>query len=164
MMLKQKIRQDVETAFKAREQLKTETLRQLLASMTTKEKEKRFTLVKAKPDTKEDELQKQSELSDEEVGLVVFSEIKKRREAIEGFEKGGRQEMADKENQELEILQAYLPEQLGEDDIKKLVKEAVAKTGASGPQDMGKVMAELMPKVRGKADGSLVSRIVRENL
>ena len=80
------------------------------------------------------------------------------------FEKGRRQELADKERKELEILQNYLPEQLDENAIRVLVDEVISKTGATTMQDMGKVMGELMPSTRGKADGQLVSSIVKEKL
>ena len=95
---------------------------------------------------------------------VVQKEAKQRRDSIEEFTKAGRQELADKEQKELEILQKYLPEQLSEEEIKKLVDEAISQTGASNISDMGKVMGALMPKIKGKADGSLVSKIVKESL
>lgn len=102
--------------------------------------------------------------SDEDVLEVIGREVKKRRESIELYEKGGRQELADKEKQEIELLQAYLPEQLGEDDIRQIVKSAIESTGATSMQDMGKLMGVIMPQVKGKADGNLVNKIVRENL
>lgn len=102
--------------------------------------------------------------TDEDVVEVVGREIKKRRESIEMYEKGNRQELADKEKRELEVLQNYLPEQLSEDDIRALVDEAIATTGASSMQDMGKVMGILSAKTKGKAEGSVVSTIVREKL
>ena len=95
---------------------------------------------------------------------VVQKEAKQRRDSIEEFTKAGRQELADKEQKELEILQKYLPEQLSEEEIKKLVDEAISQTGASNISDMGNVMGALMPKTKGKADGSLVSKIVKESL
>ena len=118
----------------------------LLAALTNKEKEKG------------------EELADEQIQQVIATEAKKRKEAAEAFEKGGKSEMAEQEKKELEILQAYLPEQMGEEEIRKLVKEAIAKTGAQSPQDMGKVMAALMPQTKGKADGALVSQIVKQSL
>ena len=103
-------------------------------------------------------------LSNEEIQQIIAGEAKKHRESIEMFQKGSRQDLVDKETKELKILEAYLPEQMGEEEVRKLVKEAIASTGAKTPQEMGKVMAALMPKVKGKADGSLVSRIVKELL
>ncbi len=104
------------------------------------------------------------EASDEDVLDVIEKEIKKRKESIELYKQGNRQDAADKEQQELEILQAYLPEQMPEDEVRNLVKEAITTTGATTPQDMGKVMGALMPKVKGKADGTLVSSIVKKEL
>lgn len=104
------------------------------------------------------------EATDEDVLEVVGREIKKRRESIEMYKKGNRPELAEKEEAELAILQTYLPEQLSEDIVRTLVEEAVKQTGATTMQDMGKVMAALMPKVKGKADGNLVSTLVREKL
>lgn len=104
------------------------------------------------------------EATDEDVIEVVGREIKKRRESIELYEKGGRQELADKEKAEMEILQSYLPEQLSEEEIRSLVEEALSVTGATEMKDMGKVMGVLMPKVKGKADNSVISSLVREKL
>lgn len=104
------------------------------------------------------------EATDEDVMEVVGREIKKRRESIEMYKTGNRPELAEKEQRELTILQTYLPEQLSEDTVRTFVKEAVEQTGATTVADMGKVMAALMPKVKGKADGNLVSTLVREQL
>ena len=102
--------------------------------------------------------------TNDDVVEIISHEIKKRNEAIDLYRKGGRDELAQKEEKELEILKAYLPEQMSEDEIRKLVQEAISFTGASSMQEMGKVMGTLMPKVKGKADASLVSNIVREAL
>ncbi len=154
MSLKEKIHQDLNEALKSREELKTSVLRLLLSSILNKEKDKRYK--SGKPED--------ISLTDEEIIDVISSESKKRKEAIELYQKGGRPELAKKEKEEMDILQKYLPEQLSEEEIRKLVKEAVAKTGAKEQKDMGKVMAELMSKVKGRADGSLVSSIVKELL
>lgn len=147
MISKQHIQQELKEALLQRDELKTGTLRMLLAALVNKEKEKG-----------------QGELSEEQVQSIILSEVKKRKEAVEAFTKGGRAEMAEKERKEMEILQKYLPEQLGEDEVRKLVKDAISQTGASKAQDMGKVMAALMPKVKGKADGALLASIVKELL
>ncbi|MDP4007033.1 MAG: GatB/YqeY domain-containing protein, partial [bacterium] len=107
---------------------------------------------------------KDEELSGEEMQDVVATEAKKRREAAEAFLKGGRPELAEKEKKELQVLLAYLPEQLTEEQIRHFVKEAIVKTEAQSPKDMGKIMGELAPKVKGKADGALVANIVKELL
>ena len=154
MTLKEKIQEDLNSAIKSKREIETSTLRMLSAAILNKEKEKRY-----KSGKSED-----IPLIDEEIIEVVFNEVKKRKEAIELYEKGDRQELADKEKKEAEILQKYLPEQLTEEEVKKLVKEAITKVGAKEQKDMGKVMAELMPQVKGKADGGLVSKVVKELL
>lgn len=102
--------------------------------------------------------------TDEDVIDVIGKEVKKRRESIDLYEKGGRPELAEKEKKELDIIQRYLPEQLQEDEIKKIVNEAVSTTNASGIQDMGKVMGIVMQQVKGKADAGTVSSIVKSRL
>lgn len=104
------------------------------------------------------------EATDEDVIEVVGREIKKRKESIEMFEKGGRAELAEKESKEMDILKGYLPQQLSEEEIRNLIDDAISQTGASTMQDMGKVMGMLSTKIKGKADGGLVSSIVREKL
>ena len=171
-------RLDIQEALKQsmlkKDELRTGTLRMLLAAVANKEKEKRYKVSKAEPTLLEQELQAKSALSPEELQDTVSSEVKKRREAIEGFEKGGRKEQAEKEKQEMEILLFYLPAQLSGDEIRQLVKDAIVslremsrrdtKTGTLGPQDLGKVMGALVPQTKGKADGNLVSKIVKELL
>ena len=164
MALKDNIREDLKEAVKNREELKSSALRLLLAAIFNKEKEKRYKLSKEKPELSGEELEEESQLNDEEVIDVISSEARKRKESIVEFEKGGRKDLVEKEKKELEILEKYLPEQLSEEEIKKLVKEAIDKTGAKEMKDMGKVMQEVMPKVKGKADGSLVSKVVKELL
>lgn len=163
-MLKHKIQSDTTNALKQGNQEVAGVLRLILAAITSKEKEKRYKISKQKPDLEEKELQVQSELTDEEITNTLYSEIKKRKEAIALYEKGGRQELADKERKEIDILQKYLPEQLSAEKLKKLVEESVSKVGAKEIKDMGKIMADLMPKVKGKADNSEISRIAKELL
>jgi hypothetical protein len=129
-----------------------------------KEKEKRYKVYQVNTNIAEKELNDKSHLADEEIMEVISSEIKKRREAVLEFEKGKRQDLAEKEKKEMEILKSYLPEQMSEEEIRKLVKDIINMVGAKEQKDMGKVMAQLMPKVKGKADGSLVSGIVKELL
>jgi len=162
MSLKQDIQNNLKSAFKDRRELETGTLRMLNSQILNKEKEKRNKL--SKESLSEDELVKKSELTDEEIIEVVLSEIKKRREAIEGYEKWGREKMAKKERKELEVLKKYMPEQFSEEKVKEIVKEVINKVGAKDLKDIGKVMAELMPKVKGRAEGGMVSKIVKELL
>lgn len=133
-------------AMKARDQIRVGALRMLMAAV------------------KNAEVERLHELSDDEVIEVVAREAKRRRESIEAFEKGGRQDLVDKERAELEILEAYLPAKLTDAELRDLVDEAVAETGASSPKQMGEVMKALMPKVRGRADGAQVSALVKARL
>jgi len=164
MILKTKIQEDLMEAVKKKAELESLVLRGLSAAILNKEKEKRYKLSKEKEELTEKELEKDSQLTDEEVIEVISSEVKKRKESILEFEKGKREDLVEKEKKELEILQKYLPEQLSEEEIKKLAKEAIEKVGASDQKDMGRVMAELMPKIKGRAEGNVVSSIVKEIL
>lgn len=163
-MLKQQIQSDTTNALKEGKQDVTGILRMLLAAITSKEKEKRYKISKEKPNLSEEELIKLSELADDEVIDVLSSEIKKRKDAIDLYEKGNRKELADKEKKEIEIFKKYLPEQLSSEELKKLVEESIAKVGAKEMKDMGKIMADLTPKVKGKANNSEISKVAKELL
>ena len=104
------------------------------------------------------------EATDEDVVDVIGKEIKKRKESIELYKQGGREESAASEQAEVEVLSSYLPEQMSESELRTLVKEAIDQTGATTMQDMGKVMGVLMQKAKGKADATLISTLVRESL
>lgn len=149
MNLKNQLQEDMKAAMLAKEEMRLSTIRMLKSAIQYHEIQKGGAGYEA---------------TDEDVLEVVGREIKKRKESIELYEKGGRQELADKEKKELEILQTYLPEQLSEDEVRKLVADAISLTGAKTIQEMGKVMGALMPQTKGKADGQLVSSIVRESL
>jgi len=163
-MLKQEIKNDVGDALKAGDEICLSTLRMLLAAILSREKEKRYKISKSEPGLAEEELQKKSELKDEEIIEVVYSEIKKRKDAAIMFRQGSRVELADKEEKEIGILQKYLPEQISEEELKKIAKSAIEKIGAKDLKDMGKVMAEIMPKIKGKADAGSASKLVKEFL
>jgi len=154
MELEKRIRLDLNSAMFAKRESEVSVLRQILAAVLNKEKEKRF---KSKEE-------KEAHLTDEEFMEVIFSEARKRREAIDLFIKGGRANLAEKEKEELEILEKYMPEQMAAEEIKKLAGEAITKVGAKEIKDMGRVMAELMPKTKGRVDGNLVGNIVKELL
>lgn len=156
MNLFEKINDDLKQILKSGDSLRISVLRMLSAAIHNREIEKRTKLAK--------ENKPPEPLTDDEVLEVVASEAKKRREAIEGFEKGGRQELAEKERKELEILQGYLPEQLSREAIAKAVEEAIGSTGASGAKDIGNVMGYLSPKLKGKADMTRVSKLVADKL
>ncbi|MBI1866661.1 MAG: GatB/YqeY domain-containing protein [Candidatus Staskawiczbacteria bacterium] len=164
MEIKQQIQDNAKEFLKSGDNVASDALRMVLAAIISKEKEKRYKVSKDKPDLKEENLIKESELTNDEVINTLSSEIKKRKDAIVLYEKGNRPELADKEKREIEILQKYLPEQLSEVELKKIIEESINKTGAKEMKDMGKVMADLMPKVKGKADSSEISKIVKEIL
>ncbi|PIR02365.1 MAG: glutamyl-tRNA amidotransferase [Candidatus Nealsonbacteria bacterium CG_4_9_14_3_um_filter_35_11] len=163
-MLLENIKKDLVNAQKSKNEIRVSTLRMVLAAILNKEKEKRTKIAKQEKELEEKELIKKSQLNNEELIEVIFSEVKKRKEAILDFKKGKREDLVKKEKLELEILQRYLPRQLREEEIEKLAKEVIQKLGASKPRDIAKVMGALMPLIKGKADGALVSKIVRELL
>jgi len=157
-MLKDKINEDFKAAFKAKNDAVVSVLKMLKASLLNKEKEKEYQANKQGKDAA------LAGLTEEDVIDAVASEIKKMRDSLALFIQGGRNDLAEKAKQEIDILLRYLPEQLDEIQIKKMVDEAKAAAGASTVKDMGKVMGLLMPKVKGKADSGLVSRLVKEAL
>ena len=161
-MLKQQLQKDLNESLKSGDQLKRLVLGMLMTAVKNKELAKRQQLSKTTSDTAE--LEKQSQLTDEEIVETVASEVKKRREAIEQFKAGGREELAQKEKSEMDILLAYLPEQLGEDEIRAEVQKTIAKLNASSAKDMGKVIGAVMAKLKGRADGGTVSKIAKESL
>lgn len=110
------------------------------------------------------EIEKRRPLTEDELQDILQHEVKRRREAIEGFQRGGREDLARKESLEMAILLGYLPPPIGEDDLRRIIAEAVTATGAASPRDAGRIMAVVMPKVRGRAEGATVNRFVREAL
>ncbi len=180
----EKINQDLKKALIKKEELIVSVLRMLNSAIHNKEIEKRTKLsktsafaeaasfaevasaTKAESEDREklNKLEQESKLSEEEVMEVIFSEAKKRKDSIVEFRKGNRQDLADKETEELEILKKYLPEQMSEEQIKEEAKKVIAEINAVGPQDTGKVMSALMPKLKGKTEGGIVSKIVGELL
>jgi len=113
---------------------------------------------------KNKQVELREELTDDQIRGVLSSEIKKRKEAIEKFGQGLRQDLVEKEEEELRILSSYLPPQLSAEEIKGVVTQAIEEISASGPKDLGKVMKSVMPKLAGRADGREVNRIARELL
>jgi uncharacterized protein YqeY len=148
-MNKQKLQEELKQSMLARDELKTSVLRLLLSAINYYEIQKGGAGYQA---------------TEEDILTVTQNQAKQRRDSIEQFKIAGRQELVDKETKELEILGAYLPAQMSEEEITKLVKEAIAQTGATSMADMGKLMGVLMPKIKGKADGNLVSSIVKREL
>jgi len=145
--LKEQIDNDLREALKAKDSVKLGTLRMFSAALKNEEIALRG-----------------KELDDRKMVEVAGREAKKRKEAIESYKKGGRDELAEKEQKELEVLEKYLPQQLSDDKIKEVVQEVVGETGASGASDFGKVMGVVMSKVKGRADGAKVGEVVKEVL
>lgn len=148
-MLKQQLKDELKQAMLARDAQTTSVLRMILSAVGYAE----IQIGGAN-----------YEATDEDVMKVIEKEAKQHKDSIEQFKNAGRNELVEKEESELKILAKYLPEQMGEDEVRKLVVDAISKSGATNAADMGKVMGVLMPQVKGKADGGLVSRIVREEL
>ncbi len=163
-MLKEKLQNDLKKASREKNELALQVLRMLQGAIINKEKEKRYKINQQESSLSVKDLEEKSRLDEKEITEVILSEIKKRKESIIGFEKGKRESMAQQEKKELEILQKYLPEQLPEEEIRKLASEAIKKVSGRELKDMGKVMAELMPKVKGRAEGGTVNKIVKELL
>ena len=142
MSLRERIQSDLTAAMRSGDSLRRDVLRMAESALYNTEKAKR------------------QPLAEDEVVGVLSREVKTRRESVEAFRKGGREELAAKEEAEIAILQDYLPRQLGDEELRRLVDEAIAATGASSPRDMGKVMGCLAPATRGRADGRRVSELV----
>lgn len=146
-MLEERILTDYKEAMKSRDTLKSSALSFLRAELMNVAVSK-----------------KKNALDNTEVVAVIRKQIKARQDSIEQFKKGSRQDLADKETKELEILKVYLPQELSADELKKIIEEVVTLTGAVGIKDMGKVMKEVTVKVAGQADGKMVSELVKERL
>jgi uncharacterized protein YqeY len=144
--LKARLAEEIKDALRKGEKVRLGALRLLSASVKNREVELR------------------REVTDEEFVEVAGREVKRRNEAVEAYEKAGREELAAKEREEREVLQTYLPEQLGEEEVRALIDEAIASTGASGPKEMGKVMGYVMGKAKGRVDGGTVQALVRARL
>ena len=146
MSLTEQLQADMKNAMRDGDAHRRDTLRMAIAAVQNAAKDKR------------------DDLTDEETLAVLAKQVKTRRESIKAYTDAGRDDLAAKEQAEIDVLQPYLPEQMSEDEVRKLVDEAVASTGASSPRDMGRVMGALMPKTKGRADGKLVSSLVNEAL
>ena len=170
-MLREKINEEIKKAMQAKSELLLLVLRGINAAIKNREIEKRTKLSKtsafvgASADKEKlEKLDKESKLTEEEVIEVISNEAKKRRDSIAEFKKGNRNDLVEKEEKELETLKKYLPEQISEDQVKEEAKKVITEISAVGPKDTGKVMSALMPKLKGKAEGSIVSKVVNELL
>ncbi|MNP15960.1 Yqey-like protein [compost metagenome] len=144
--------------------MKETLLKELKQAMIDKDELKKNTISMLRAAILQVEKDEQKIINEDDIILIVAKELKKRKEAITEYEKADRQDIVDGLKREIEILSKYLPEQLTEDEIRSLVVTAIEATGASSVKDMGKVMQELRPKIAGKADGKLVSDIIKEKL
>jgi uncharacterized protein YqeY len=145
-VLKHRINEDMKSALRARESARLGAIRLLMAAV------------------KQREVDERKELSDDEVVSVIDKMLKQRRDSISQYQSAGRQDLVDAEQFEVSVLQAYMPESLSADEVRDAVVAAVRETGASGPQDMGRVMALLKPRLAGRADMALVSGLVKKVL
>jgi len=145
-MFKEKIDNDFKEALKSKDEIKVSTLRLLKAAIQNAE------------------ISKQEPLSDEEIISAIKKQVKQRKDSIDGFKKGNREDLADKESKELELLKAYLPEEIRPEELLGLIKEAIVEAEATSPGDMGKVMKLVMAKTKGAADGKTVSALVNKEL
>lgn len=146
MSLKETLLNDMKTAMKEKDVLRKNTVQLVRAAILQKEKDQQVTL------------------NDSDILDVIAKEVKSRRDSLIEFEKGGRQDLVDSTNRELEVLLGYLPRQLSAEEIETLVKEAIAETGAQSMRDIGKVMAAVRPKTKGVADGKQVNEIAKKLL
>lgn len=163
MILRQRLSQDLKEAQLKKEELRVSVLRLLFAGLNNREIEKRTKLSRLLPLEK---LESQSQLTEEEVVEAIVFEIKKRQEAVLAFRQGNRLGLAEKEEKERLILEAYLPPALSESELREMIKEVIEATSTQTINDLGRVMKELMPRIRkaGRADGHLVNRLVKEML
>ena len=148
MSLREKVSADLKNALREKRTLDLSVLRMLQSAIRNKEIDKRG----------------KEELTDAEVIEVIGSEIKKRREAVSEYTKANRQDLADKERAEIDVLMQYMPKQMTEDEVRDEVKKAITETEAKSTKDLGKVMKVLMPRMKGKAEGGLVNKVVKEEL
>jgi uncharacterized protein YqeY len=146
MGLEDRLLQDYTGAMKAQNRIVLETLRLVRAAV------------------KNASLEKRNPLSEEEVSAVLAREVKRRKESLEMYQKGGRKDLAEKEAEEIEIISAYLPKALSEAELTEIIVRAIQEVGAVGVGEMGKVMAAVMPQVKGRADGKLIQELVRKKL
>jgi uncharacterized protein YqeY len=146
MSLKQQITEDMKAAMRAKETARLGAIRLLLAAMKQREVDERI------------------ELTDTDVVSIIEKMLKQRRDSISQFEAAGRQDLVDIEKFEVEVLQTYMPQQLSEAEVNAAIAEAIAATGAAGPQDMGKVMGVIKPKLAGRADMGKVSGLIKAQL
>ncbi len=146
MSLKETLLEDMKTAMREKDTLKKNAIQMVRSAILQVEKDSRVTL------------------DDDSIIDVIGREVKKRRDSLSEFEKSGRQDLIDNLKTEIDVLLKYLPEQLSEEELEKIVKETIQETGASSMKDIGKVMQAVMPKVKGRADGKIINQIIKKIL
>ncbi|MBB6217930.1 hypothetical protein HNQ80_004066 [Anaerosolibacter carboniphilus] len=146
MSLKEKLMDDLKIAMKEKDQLRKSVITMIRASI------------------KQYEVDKRAELDDEGILDIMTKQVKQKRDAIEEFAKGNRQDLVDEAKAEIDVLMEYLPQQLTEEEMKQIVSEVVREVGATTAKDMGKVMSALMPRVKGRADGKILNQVVKQFL
>ncbi|SET41503.1 hypothetical protein SAMN05660297_02333 [Natronincola peptidivorans] len=146
MSLKERLTNDLKEAMKNKQQLRKNVI----------------TLIRS--DIKQTEVDKRVELQDQDIIEIVSRQLKQRKDAVDEFQKGGRDDLVQETQEEISILLEYLPEQMSEEEVANVVKETISEIGANSMKDMGKVMAAVIPKVKGKADGKIVNQIVKQQL
>jgi len=146
MSLSERLADDFKEAMKKGDRRKVSILRVIKAAIKNKE------------------IEKGASLTEEEIVAVLRSFVKRARESIEQFSKAGREDLVEKEKEELKIIQSYLPKELTEDEVKKLVRDTIDEVGAKGPKDIGRVMSTIMNRVKGRVDGKFVNELVRKAL
>lgn len=146
MSLKDRLLDDMKTAMKEKDSIRKNSVQMVRSAVLQIEKDNRITL------------------DDDGIIEVIAKEVKKRRDSLPEYEKSGRQDLIDNLKAEIDVLMQYLPQQLTEEELEVIVKQAIQDTGASSARDMGKIMQEVMPKVTGRADGRMVSQIVKKLL
>jgi uncharacterized protein YqeY len=133
-------------------------------AMKNKEKDKLSVIRMVKSSIQNEAIKTGNELSEDEELTVLSREVKQRKDSLHEFDKAGRQDLVEKIRTELQYVELYMPKQLSEEEVSEIVKQAISETGASSKAEMGKVMAVIMPKVKGKAEGSLVNKLVQQHL
>jgi uncharacterized protein YqeY len=146
MSLKETLLEDMKTAMREKDTLKKNAIQMVRSAILQVEKDSRVTL------------------DDDSIIDVIGKEVKKRRDSLSEFEKSGRQDLIDNLKTEIDVLMQYLPEQLSEEELEKIVKQAIQDTGASSMKDIGKVMQAVMPNVKGRADGKIINQIIKKIL
>jgi hypothetical protein len=132
--------------------------------MKNKEKDKLSVIRMIKSSIQNEAIKTGNELSEDEELTVLSREVKQRKDSLHEFDKAGRQDLVEKIRTELQYVELYMPKQLSEEEVSEIVKQAISETGASSKAEMGKVMSVIMPKVKGKAEGSLVNKLVQQHL